>query len=403
MSELVKDFLKYVKISSQSNPKEKIIPTSKGQFELAKVLKEELIELGLSDIKLNDNGILTACLKGDKNKTSLGFVAHLDTIDVGLSPTVNPQILTFNGKDLDLGKAILKVNEHPEITKYLNEEIIFSDGSSVLGADNKAAIAVIMNVLKTIKNSNLSYPDIYVAFVPDEEIGLLGSKELNLDDFKTTHPYTIDCCEIGELMYETFNAASAELKITGVSAHPMNAYKIMLNPTLIAVDFISLFDRLQTPENTKDKDGYIWINEMHSNQNEAKVGLNIRDHEKAKFNEKKEYIKTCVEFMKNKYPRAKFELTMSDTYYNLVDALNDENKDSLDKLYEAFKMANVSPKTIAMRGGTDGSALSVKGLFTPNFFTGGHNFHSRFEFLPIKSLEKSYEVALNLVKIYSLN
>lgn len=398
---LVEDFLRYVKISSQSDASKSNTPTSQGQLELAKVLKSELESLGLSEIKLNDNGILTALLEGDKSKTSLGFVAHLDTIDVGLSPVVKPQILKFEGKDLDLGNAILEVSKRPEIKQYLNEDIIFSDGSSVLGADNKAAIAVIMNLVKAIKTSEINHPDIFLAFVPDEEIGLLGSKQLNLDDFRTTHPYTIDCCEVGELMYETFNAASAKLNIVGVSAHPMNAYKIMLNPTLLANEFINLFDRLQTPENTKDKDGYIWINEMHSNQNEANVYLNIRDHDKVKFEEKKAFIKTCVEFMQNKYKKASFTLEMSDTYYNLKDALNDNNKDSLDKLYEAFKLSNVEAKTIAMRGGTDGSALSVKGLFTPNFFTGAHNFHSRFEFLPVKSLEKSYEVALNLVKLYS--
>ncbi|MBZ7984895.1 peptidase T [Campylobacter sp. Cr9] len=398
---LVEDFLRYVKISSQSDASKSNTPTSQGQLELAKVLKSELESLGLSEIKLNDNGILTALLEGDKSKTSLGFVAHLDTIDVGLSPIVKPQILKFEGKDLDLGNAILEVSKRPEIKQYLNEDIIFSDGSSVLGADNKAAIAVIMNLVKTLKTSEINHPDIFLAFVPDEEIGLLGSKQLNLDDFRTTHPYTIDCCEVGELMYETFNAASAKLNIVGVSAHPMNAYKVMLNPTLLANEFINLFDRLQTPENTKDKDGYIWINEMHSNQNEANVYLNIRDHDKVKFEEKKAFIKTCVEFMQNKYKKASFTLEMSDTYYNLKDALNDNNKDSLDKLYEAFKMSNVEAKTIAMRGGTDGSALSVKGLFTPNFFTGAHNFHSRFEFLPVKSLEKSYEVALNLVKLYS--
>lgn len=398
---LVEDFLRYVKISSQSDASKSNTPTSQGQLELAKVLKSELESLGLSEIKLNDNGILTALLEGDKSKTSLGFVAHLDTIDVGLSPVVKPQILKFEGKDLDLGNAILEVSKRPEIMQYLNEDIIFSDGSSVLGADNKAAIAVIMNLVKTIKTSEINHPDIFLAFVPDEEIGLLGSKQLNLDDFRTTHPYTIDCCEVGELMYETFNAASAKLNIVGVSAHPMNAYKVMLNPTLLANEFINLFDRLQTPENTKDKEGYIWINEMNSNQNEANVYLNIRDHDKAKFEEKKAFIKTCVEFMQNKYKKASFTLKMCDTYYNLKDALNDNNKDSLDKLYEAFKLSNVEAKTIAMRGGTDGSALSVKGLFTPNFFTGAHNFHSRFEFLPVKSLEKSFEVALNLVKLYS--
>lgn len=393
---LVNNFLRYVKISSQSDASKKTLPTSSGQLELAKLLKEELEELKLSNIKLDENGILTACIKADESKKSIGFVAHLDTIDVGLSPNVNAQILKFTGDDLDLGKAILKVEQRPEIKKYLNEEIIFSDGSSVLGADNKASVAILMTLAREFAK-NKDIPNVYFAFVPDEEIGLLGSKVLNLDDFCPDYAYTIDCCELGELMYETFNAASAKLFIKGVSAHPMNAYNVMLNPSILASEFTLLFDRLQSPENTKDKQGYIWINELFANQNEAIVGLNIRDHDKNLFEEKKEFIRKAVYFMQEKYKRAEFKLEISDTYSNIKDAMNDKNKIALDKLKQAFKLCNIEPKIIAMRGGTDGSALSKRGLFVPNFFTGAHNFHSQFEFLPISSFLKSYEVAKTLI------
>ncbi|AGA66286.1 peptidase T [Brachyspira pilosicoli] len=400
----IDSFFKYSSIPSQSNASSKTLPSSEGQMKLAKVLAEDLKALGLINVVVNDNSIVTALLPKNKdNIHSIGFVAHLDTVDIGLTGDVHAQILKFEGNDLCLNKEkniMFKVSEHPEIKNYINNDIIFSDGTSVLGADNKAAISTIMSALKYIKDNNIEHGDIYIAFVPDEEIGLLGSKQLDLNVFKPDFAYTIDSCEIGEVVYETFNAGSASIEIEGVTAHPMSAKGVLVNPILIAIDIANEFDRKQTPECTEKKEGYIWVQGISGNQRNASLKLNIRDHNKKLYEEKKAKIREAVEKHQKLEPRAKIELTIEDVYGNIADSVK-EDKFPIDVIYEAMKNLNIEAKTLSMRGGTDGSALSVKGLLTPNYFTGAHNFHSIYEFLPIPSFHKSLETTLEIIRIIS--
>lgn len=400
----IDSFFKYSSIPTQSNASSKTLPSSEGQMKLAKVLTEDLKALGLINIVVNDNSIVTALLPKNKdNIHSIGFVAHLDTVDIGLTGDVHAQILKFEGNDLCLNKEkniMFKVSEHPEIKNYINNDIIFSDGTSVLGADNKAAISTIMSALKYITDNNIEHGDIYIAFVPDEEIGLLGSKQLDLNVFKPDFAYTIDSCEIGEIVYETFNAGSAAIDIEGVTAHPMSAKGVLVNPILIAIDIANEFDRKQTPECTEKKEGYIWVQGISGNQRNASLKLNIRDHNKKLYEEKKAKIREAVEKHQKLEPRAKIELTIEDVYGNIADSVKDD-KFPIDVIYEAMKNLNIESKTLSMRGGTDGSALSVKGLLTPNYFTGAHNFHSIYEFLPIPSFHKSLETTLEIIKIIS--
>ncbi|AFR71160.1 peptidase T [Brachyspira pilosicoli B2904] len=400
----IDSFFKYSSIPSQSNASSKTLPSSEGQMKLAKVLAEDLKALGLINVVVNDNSIVTALLPKNKdNIHSIGFVAHLDTVDIGLTGDVHAQILKFEGNDLCLNKEkniMFKVSEHPEIKNYINNDIIFSDGTSVLGADNKAAISTIMSALKYIKDNNIEHGDIYIAFVPDEEIGLLGSKQLDLNVFKPDFAYTIDSCEIGEVVYETFNAGSASIEIEGVTAHPMSAKGVLVNPILIAIDIANEFDRKQTPECTEKKEGYIWVQGISGNQRNASLKLNIRDHNKKLYEEKKAKIREAVEKYQKLEPRAKIELTIEDVYGNIADSVKDD-KFPIDVIYEAMKNLNIEAKTLSMRGGTDGSALSVKGLLTPNYFTGAHNFHSIYEFLPIPSFHKSLETTLEIIRIIS--
>ena len=400
----IDSFFKYVSIPSQSIAGAKTLPSSDGQMKLAKVLAEDLKSFGLKDVVVNENAIVTALLPKNKDNTySIGFVSHLDTVDIGLTGDVFPQILKFKGEDLCLNKEkniIFKVSDHPEINNYMNNDIIFSDGTSVLGADNKAAIATIMSTLKYIIDNNIEHGNIYIAFVPDEEIGLLGSKALDLTVFKPDFAYTIDSCEIGEVVYETFNAGSASIDIEGVTAHPMSAKGVLVNPILIAIDMANEFDRKETPENTEKKEGYIWVQGIGGNQRNAYLKLNIRDHNKKLYEEKKHKIIEVVEKYKRLEPRAKIELTIEDVYGNIADSIKDD-RFAIDVIYEAMRNLNIEPKTISMRGGTDGSALSVKGLLTPNYFTGAHNFHSIYEFLPIPSFHKSLEITLEIIRIVS--
>ena len=400
----IDSFFKYVSIPSQSIAGAKTLPSSEGQMKLAKVLAEDLKSFGLNDVIVNENAIVTALLPKNKDNTYfIGFVSHLDTVDIVLTGDVFPQILKFKGEDLCLNKEkniIFKVSDHPEINNYMNNDIIFSDGTSVLGADNKAAIATIMSTLKYIIDNNIEHGDIYIAFVPDEEIGLLGSKALDLTVFKPDFAYTIDSCEIGEVVYETFNAGSASIDIEGVTAHPMSAKGVLVNPILIAIDMANEFDRKETPENTEKKEGYIWVQGIGGNQRNAYLKLNIRDHNKKLYEEKKHKIIEVVEKYKRLEPRAKIELTIEDVYGNIADSIKDD-RFAIDVIYEAMKNLNIEPKTISMRGGTDGSALSVKGLLTPNYFTGANNFHSIYEFLPIPSFHKSLEITLEIIRIVS--
>ncbi|WP_318371398.1 peptidase T [Enterobacter sp.] len=397
-SQLTQRFFRYLAITSQSDAAATTLPTTPGQHEMARELANELEMLGLSDIVIDDHATVTAVKKGNvPGAPRIGFITHTDTVDVGLSPDIHPQILTFSGTDLCLNaeqQIWLRVDEHPEILAYPNEEIIFSDGTSVLGADNKAAVTVVMTLLENLTAEH-QHGDIVVAFVPDEEVGLRGAKALDLKRFDVDFAWTIDCCELGEIVYENFNAAQAQIRFTGVTAHPMSAKGVLVNPLLMATDYINHFDRLQTPEHTADREGYVWFNGMEAVQGYAVLSASIRDFDKARFEARKQQIGEVAELIAQAHPTAKVEFEVTDVYSNISNAIGEDRR-AVDLIFEAMEQAGVTPKPTPMRGGTDGAALSAKGILTPNFFTGAHNFHSRFEFLPLKSFEASYNVALQL-------
>ena len=408
-AKLLERFLRYVAVTSQSNAAVKTVPTTSGQRELAELLKTELAELGLVDLEISEFSVLTGKLPanlpaGHHAVPAVGWVAHLDTVDVCLNADIHPQVVkNYQGGDICLNEEkqiFLKVSEHPEIEKYIGEDIVVSDGTSVLGADDKAAIANVMVALETLANDKTIYHgDIYVCFVPDEEIGLLGAKKIDFEKFPVDFAYTIDCCELGEVVYETFNAGSAEVYIKGITAHPMSAKGVLVNPTLVATDLVNSFDRMQTPEHTEGTEGYIWVTAINSNVSEARVNMAIRDHSKVLYEARKEQIKNAVEFLKLRHPKAVIELTMSDTYGNIADAIREDNKKCIDFIYQAMEELDITPKTIAMRGGTDGSFISTKGILTPNYFTGAHNFHSNCEFWPLGAAEKSCRMTLKLIEL----
>lgn len=397
-SQLTQRFFRYLAISSQSDPRATTLPTTPGQHEMARELADELHRLGLDDIVIDDHATVTAVKRGNvPGAPRIGFITHIDTVDVGLSPDIHPQILRFTGEDLCLNseKQIwLRVAEHPEILAYPDEEIIFSDGTSVLGADNKSAVTVVMTVLENLTPEH-HHGDIVVAFVPDEEVGLRGAKALDLSRFAVDFAWTIDCCELGEIVYENFNAAAAEIRFTGVTAHPMSAKGVLVNPLLMAADYISHFDRLQTPEHTAGREGYVWFNGIQGDQNSTLLQASIRDFDSENFLRRKQQIGDVAEHIAAQYPTASVEFSISDTYSNISNAIGDDRR-AIDLMFEAMESIGVTPKPTPMRGGTDGAALSAKGLLTPNFFTGAHNFHSKFEFLPLRAFEASYHTALQL-------
>ena len=404
---LLERFLRYVAVTSQSNAKAGVVPSTEGQRRLAELLAEELRELGLEKIEISEKSVLTAHLPSNlpegRKAAVVGWVAHLDTVDVALSPDIHPQVIrNYQGGDICLNaeKDIwLRTSEHPEVNDYISDDLVVTDGTSVLGADNKSAIANIMTSLETVIRENRPHGDLYVAFVPDEEIGLLGAKAMDFTKFPVDYAYTIDCCAVGEVVYETFNAGGATLSIRGVTAHPMSSKGVLVNPALIATDFINMLDRGSTPECTEGTEGFVWVNGIQATPAAATVSVKIRDHNKAGYEAKKRLIASAVEYLKVRHPKAKIELKMSDVYGNIADAISDENRGCIDLLYRALEETGVQAKTIAMRGGTDGSFISTKGIPTPNYFTGGLNFHSHCEFLPLGAMEKSTKVTLKLIDL----
>lgn len=395
-------FFRYVAIPSQSDAAVKTVPTSKGQTELANLLADELKDLGVSSVSVDEHSCVYGTLKGNCKGPVVGFLAHLDTVNVSLSPIIHPQIIHYDGGDVVLNKEkniVLKLSEHPELGSFAGEDIIFSDGTSVLGADDKSAIANIMTMLEVLKNDpSIKHPELKIAFVPDEEIGLLGSKCMDLEKFKVDFAYTIDCSGIGEIVYETFNAGTVKIRIKGVSAHPMSAKNVLVNPLLVAHDFISMFDRGQTPEHTEGKEGYWWFNGMNADPLFCDLSMLIRDHDKKLYEWRKQYVRDAVEILKKRYPKAEISFDITDTYENIANNVKREDP-PVAMLYQALDELGINSVTYAMRGGTDGSQLSTKGIVTPNYFTGAFNFHSNCEFLPLSSFKKSCEVTLKLIEL----
>ncbi|MGP0153445.1 peptidase T [Pantoea ananatis] len=396
-AQLITRFFRYLAVTSQSDAKSSTLPSTPSQHAMAQMLADELRDLGLEQVLIDEHATVTALKRGNcPDAPRVGFITHIDTVDVGLSPDIHPQILTWQGEDLCLNPQQdiwLRRDAHPEIAPYIGQQIIFSDGTSVLGADNKAAVSVVMTLMENLQGK---HGDVVVAFVPDEEIGLRGAKALDLETrFNVDFAWTIDCCELGEVVYENFNAAAAEIRFTGVPAHPMSGKGVLVNPLLMAHDFISHFDRQATPEHTEGREGYIWFNEMQANASMATLNASIRDFDLAGFAARKQQLQTVRDIIAARYPTGNVELTLRDIYSNISNAIGEDRR-AVDLIFAALQALDIVPKVIPMRGGTDGAALSAKGLLTPNFFTGAHNFHSRFEFLPVTSFVKSYQVAEKL-------
>ncbi|MGP2443783.1 peptidase T [Pantoea ananatis] len=396
-AQLITRFFRYLAVSSQSDAKSTTLPSTPSQHAMAQLLTDELRDLGLEQVVIDEHATVTALKRGNcPDAPRVGFITHIDTVDVGLSPDIHPQILTWQGEDLCLNPQQdiwLRRDAHPVIAPYIGQQIIFSDGTSVLGADNKAAVSVVMTLMENLQGK---HGDVVVAFVPDEEIGLRGAKALDLETrFNVDFAWTIDCCELGEVVYENFNAAAAEIRFTGVPAHPMSGKGVLVNPLLMAHDFISHFDRQATPEHTEGREGYIWFNEMQANASIATLNASIRDFDLAGFAARKQQLQAVRDIIAARYPTGKVELTLRDIYSNISNAMGEDRR-AVDLIFAALQALDIAPKVIPMRGGTDGAALSAKGLLTPNFFTGAHNFHSRFEFLPVTSFVKSYQVAEKL-------
>lgn len=401
---LAERFLRYSKISSQSDASAAVVPTSEGQWELAQLLRKELEAAGAQDVHLSETCVLTAkvpATAGAENVPAIGFCTHLDTVDVNLSPEVKARLVEYGGGDICLNEEEdiwLREAEHPEVSRFVGDRLLVTDGTSVLGADDKAGVTAVMEAAThLLATPGIEHGDIYLSFVPDEEIGLRGVRTMDLARFPVEYAFTLDSCELGEVVEITFNAAQATVNIRGVTAHPMNSKGIMVNPILLAHDVIAQFNRQETPEHTEDREGYVWVNGIDGNQATARIDISVRDHDLKGYEAKKRLIRDAVAKVQEANPRATLTVDIEDVYGNIADAKTDTNGGATDDILAAMEELGIEPINLAMRGGTDGSWLSRQGIFTPNFFTGAHNFHSNCEFLPLSSFEKSYEMVFKVI------
>jgi tripeptide aminopeptidase len=396
-------FLRYIKIDTQSNESNITCPSTKKQFDLLRLLEKELIEIGLDEVSLDENGYLFATLESNisKDVPTIGFIAHIDTAPTFSGKDVKPKIIEkYDGKDIILNKEkniILKTNDFPELLNYIGQEIITTDGTTLLGADDKAGVAEIIESIKYIIDNDLEHGTIKIAFTPDEEIGR-GADKFDVKKFNADYAYTIDGGEIGELEYENFNGASALITVNGVNVHPGSSKNKMKNAIRISMELDSLLPEFDRPEYTEDYEGFFHLLSINGDVEKIKMHYIIRDHFMDKFNDRKELIKKAVNYLNEKYPKGTVELRLEDAYYNMKEKISPVYY-IVENAKQAMEEVSVNPIIVPIRGGTDGSKLSFMGLPTPNIFTGGHNFHGKFEFVPTNSMEKAVDVIVKIIEL----
>ena len=398
MEKIVERFKAYIAMDTMSDPRSETVPSSAKQLELAKKLKGELEELGLVTT-MSDKGYVYGELPSntDKKVPVIGFIAHMDTSPALDGKCVNPQTVSYSGGDIRLnGEFSITEKEFSILRKLVGKTIITTDGTTLLGADNKAGIAAIMDAVEyLIHNPQIEHGKVMVGFTPDEEIGR-GADHFDVDFFGADFAYTIDGGEIGELEYENFNAASADIKIQGKSVHPGTAKDIMINAITVGMELESLLPRSQRPEHTEKYEGFFMLNEIHGSIDSCSMEFIIRDHDREKFESKKQLMRDVVDFINKKHGNI-VELKLEDSYYNMKEMV-EPHKEILDLAISSMKNLGIEPIVKPIRGGTDGARLSYMGLPCPNIFTGGYNFHGRFEMIPIEDMKKASELIAEIAK-----
>ena len=399
---IIERFLKYTQFDTQSNEESESVPSTSKQLVFARFLYEELKHEGLEDVTLDDKGYIYATLPSNiKDKVPvIGFISHYDTSPDCSGADIKPRIVNnYSGGDIELSEGIyLSPKKFPELLQHTGEDLIVTDGHTLLGADDKAGIAEIVQAMVFLKaNKDIKHGKIRVAFNPDEEIGM-GAHHFDVEKFGCEWAYTMDGGDVGELEYENFNAASAKIIIKGVSVHPGYAKGKMLNASLLAAEFVGMMPADETPETTEGYQGFYHLTGMQTQTEQAKLSYIIRDHDREKFEDRKRFIKHVAEEMNKKYGEGTVCVEVSDQYYNMKEKI-DPQMHVIDLVLKAMQEAGVAPKIKPIRGGTDGAQLSFKGLPCPNIFAGGINFHGPYEFVPVQSMEKAMQVIVKLCEL----
>ena len=402
--ETLKDrFLRYVKFETRSDEKSETIPSTPTQLEFAKILAKELEEIGMENVYVNDACFVNATLPGniDKDVPVIGFIAHMDTADFNAT-NVNPKIVeNYDGEDIVLNEAkdiVLSVEEFPNLKNYVGKTVITTDGTTLLGADDKAGIVEIVEAMKyLIEHPEIKHGTVKVAFGPDEEIGR-GADNFNVEEFGADFAYTMDGGPVGELEYESFNAAGAVFKIKGKSVHPGTAKGKLINASLIAAEIVNSFPADEVPEKTEGYEGFYFLDKINSNCEEAELSYILRDHDREKFEAKKKFAANVAKKINEKYGKELVSVEIKDQYYNMGEIIKD-HMNVVEIAKKAMENLGIKPVIEPIRGGTDGSKISFMGLPTPNIFAGGENFHGKYEFVALESMILATDVIVEIVKL----
>lgn len=405
-NKLLSRFLKYAKIHTTADPTSTTHPSSYCQLELAKLLKQECMDMGLSNVSLDKNGYVMATLPSnlDTPVSTIGFIAHMDTSPDFSGKGVSPQIITdYDGEDITLNTnppIILSPSDFPYLKEVMGKTLITTDGTTLLGADDKAGIAEIMTAMEyLIAHPEIKHGEVRVGFTPDEEIGK-GADLFDVEKFNADFAYTVDGGKLGELEAESFNAASAVVTIRGRNVHPGYAKNKMINSILIASEFIALLPSSEVPEKTEGYQGFYHLHDIDGDVEETHLHYIIRDFDKEAFENRKSYMAKCVDRINEKLGENTATVTINDQYYNMGEVLKDKIE-ILELAKKAMESVGVHPEIKPIRGGTDGSRLSFMGLPCPNIFTGGHNYHGRFEFAVLEHMEKSVETIIKIIELHA--
>ncbi len=402
--DLIRRLTTYVKVETQSDDSMETCPSTPGQLVLARMLVEELKSVGMQDVTMDDNGYVMATLPANTDKqnvTTIGFLAHVDTATDMTGANVNPQIVRdYDGQDIVLNaeqNVVLSPKEFPALSGYVGHTLITTDGTTLLGADNKAGIAEIMTAMEyLIRHPDVKHGKIRIAFTPDEEIGR-GAHKFDVEAFGAEYAYTVDGGPLGELEYESFNAAQARITIRGKNVHPGTAKDKMINAAKIGMALNAKLPAAEAPELTEGYEGFFHLISFNATVEEAKLVYIIRDHNRELFNSRKELMTAIVDQLKGEYGEDRITLELKDQYYNMREKI-EPVRHIVDIAHDAMTSLGIEPIVKPIRGGTDGSQLSFKGLPTPNIFTGGENYHGRYEFASVDNMEKSVHVIVEIAR-----
>lgn len=402
-NKLIERLVRYCKVNTRSDESSKTVPSTKIQLDLSNILMEECKAIGLEEVEMDEHGIVFATLPSniDQEVPTIGFLAHVDTADFN-SDCVKPRVIeNYDGQDILPNKELNIVSEvevFPNLKNHKGKTLVVTDGKTLLGADDKAGIAAIMTAMETmIQDDTIKHGKIRVAFTIDEEIGT-GASYFNVKDFGADFAYTMDGSGLGEMEYETFNAASAEVLIDGISVHPGSAKDTMVNALVLAHEYFAAVPQLERPEHTEDYEGFYMLMNLQGNSEQAKLSFIIRDHDRKRFEERKDTLKKIAFELNKRYENNFIKVDIKDTYYNMREPI-EERMEIVDLAKDAMEAIGVESKISPVRGGTDGSRLSFEGLLTPNLFTGGENFHGRHEFAVVETMEKASELIIKIAEI----